>query len=272
MKALVNGQPADKIEVSDRGLHYGDGVFETMALRRGKVRHLAVHFERLERSCQALYLPLPDRSTLRDELDRLCEHHADAVIKLVVTRGSGPRGYAPPVDGQCNRVFILESWPSGLAERRAHGIAAMICKTRLGINPDLAGIKHLNRLEQVLAARELQGTPFTEGIMRDVSGQLVEGTRSNLFFVRAGELLTPVLDTCGVAGIMRGRVIDLARDAGVRVAIGGWPLAALADFEEVFVTNSIAGIVPICAIDDRQLAVGPLTRRMQALCDAGGEG
>ncbi len=267
---MVNGERAARIDPRDRGLQYGDGVFETMALVAGSVHYFDAHFERLQRGCRVLMIPVPDKALVLDEIARLQDDHKgceddNAVIKLILTRGAGDRGYAPPEQPAPNRILFLSAWPAGLHTQAMNGIPVTICRTRLGHNPGLAGIKHLNRLEQVLGAQEFAGSDYGDGIMLDTLDQVVESTRSNIFMVEKNRLITPALDQCGVAGIARGRILQLARDHQIEVNIENVQRDRLSHCDEVFLSNSIAGIIPVSAIEQRKIRVGPVTRRLQSL-------
>ena len=270
MKAMVNGEITTQIDVYDRGLQFGDGVFETMAVSEGVIRHFGLHFQRLERGCRALKLEPPERAALLQEINRLLAHdegHAagKVVVKFVLTRGAGERGYAPPEAPACNRILYLSQWPQNLEKQARDGIEITFCQTRLGLNPALAGVKHLNRLEQVLASAEIAGSGFTHGVMLDIRGQVIEATNSNLFIVEKKQLVTPSLEHCGVAGVTRERLLLLAAKNGIVASVETVSRDRLNDCDEVFLCNSIAGILPVTAIEQRRIDAGPITRELQAL-------
>ena len=258
---LVNGEARDQLSLQDRGLQYGDGLFETMAAVRGSVRFLERHLDRLEWGCERLGFTAPPREVLRAEIETLLSQTGRAVIKLIVTRGAGERGYRPDPAARPTRILTVHPWPAYPRECYA-GVEAKVCETRLGLNPALAGVKHLNRLEQVLARGELSGKPFREGIMRDVEGRVVCGTMSNVFVCTSGGLWTPEITDCGVRGIMRGVVMELARDRGIEAAERRIELEDMRHCDEVFFTNSLIGIWPAIRIDDRRYPVGAVTRSL----------
>lgn len=264
----VNGEETDRLPAADRGLHFGDGVFETMAVRDGSPRMLDRHLDRLSEGAARLGFTPPDRETLRAEALALGARADRAVLKLIVTRGSGGRGYAPPAASAARRVLILGPWRGRPDSEYRDGAAVRFCRTRLAVNPALAGVKHLNRLEQVLARSEWNDPAFAEGLMLDTGGLVIEGTASNLFLVEAGGLRTPDLSGCGVAGIMRSRVLELARSAGLEASAGPVPPGRLADAGELFLTSSLLGILPVSRLDERQLPVGPVTRRLMEMLEA----
>ena len=155
---LVNGVPTEMVPVQDRGFQYGDGLFETLAIREGRPLRWLAHMERLARDCAILGIPAPPEAVLAAEADRLCSEQQRCVLKLTVTRGCGGRGYAPPPEPEPTRVLALHDWPAYPRSFWNEGISAVVCRTRLAHQPQLAGLKHLNRLEQVLARRELAGS------------------------------------------------------------------------------------------------------------------
>ena len=178
----IDGVPAEALPATDRGLQYGDGLFETLALRAGRIVLLKQHLDRLQEGCERLGMAMPDRELLRRELSAAASDQSDAVLKLMLTRGSGGRGYRPPSEAKPRRILFLHPWPSYPAAWGEQGIRLHLCRTRLAHQPQLAGIKHLNRLEQVLARAEWdEADGFQEGLMLDLDGAVVEGTMSNVF-------------------------------------------------------------------------------------------
>ncbi|HEX9626359.1 MAG TPA: aminodeoxychorismate lyase [Acidiferrobacterales bacterium] len=263
MKALVDGRAADSLPLDDRGLHYGDGVFETVAVCAGRPLLWERHLERLRRGCARLGLLAPDAQGLSDELAALCRDAGPrAVVKLIVTRGGGGRGYAPPDDARTRRILLSLPWPDHDPLSAVRGVMVRRCRTTIGRNPLLAGIKHLNRLEQVLARREWRDE-FAEGLLSDADGCVIEGTMSNLFLVSRGTLITPDLSQSGVAGVMRAEVLEAARALGIAVAERGVPAAELAAADEMFLTNSLIGLWPVRRLDDRDFPIGELTQTLQ---------
>jgi 4-amino-4-deoxychorismate lyase len=238
----INGRRGTLIDCRDRGLQYGDGLFETMLVRRRRIRLLELHLERLTAGCRRLGLAVQAPGIER-ELARRARQCAEGVLKLILTRGRGARGYRPSGDERCTRVLSLHLLPAGPA--RGRPVHVRLCSTRLGINPDLAGLKTLNRLESVMARAEWRDERIWEGLMQDVEGSVVCGTMSNVFLRRGSTLMTPALDRCGVAGVMRRWVLEQAGDLRLRVWQGRLPVEAFRDAEEVFMTNAVAGVVPV---------------------------
>ena len=265
---LVNGVASEQVSVRDRGLQYGDGVFETVAVCRGRALLWEAHLERLRLGCDRLAIPMPESGVLQDEAARLCTGVTKGVLKIILTRGTGGRGYASGDAGEPTRVLSRFPWPAYEPKWAETGVLARLCETRLARNPRLAGIKHLNRLEQVLARREWEDE-VAEGVMRDEAGDVIEGVMSNLFVVSSGVLATPDLSYCGIAGVMRALVLEKAGAMGVPARIGRLTVDDLERCDELFFTNSIIGIWPVVRFENRYYRVGPMTRQLQgAISDA----
>lgn len=263
---LVNGEPANCLSSHDRGLLYGDGVFETLAVSGAQPRFWRRHVRRLQEGCRRLLIPFPEADRLLDEARRLIAGSESCVLKLIITRGPGGHGYRTPPDVQPTRILQLLPWPGSVpVHGEVSGAAVCLCKQRLGINPVLAGIKHLNRLEQVLARQEWDDPDIHEGLLRDPSGHVIEGTMSNLFVVKGSTLLTPDLTRCGVAGVMRSVVMDLAERLAVETVVREIRLVELEAGDELFLTNSLIGIRPIVRLEDAAYREGPVTRQLRAV-------
>ena len=265
VQVLVNGKPNDRVPTSDRGLLYGDGVFETIAVRKGQLHFWSEHLRRLQSGCERLGIESVDETQLMGECRSLMRPSQQAVIKVIITRGSGGRGYRLPEQIRPTRIVQLHEWPGYPASCTERGIKTRICRTRLGHNASLAGIKHLNRLEQVLARQEWNDPNIMEGLMLDSGGDLVEGTMSNLFMVKDGVLMTPDLQFCGVAGIMRARVLEMAAASSIEARVQRLDQSALLQADEVFVCNSLMGIWPVIGIDEHTFLKGPVITRLQTL-------
>jgi len=268
--AWVNGRRARRIDCRDRGLQYGDGLFETMRVRHGVVRLLEYHLERLYSGCRRLAIEPPAQGRLRGEIARVAALRRDAVLKLIVSRGVGARGYRPSGRERCTRILCLGALPPH-ADPRAP-VRLRICRLRLAANPGLAGLKTLNRLESVLARAEWRDPRVLEGLMLDTDGNLVCGTMSNLFVRRGSRLTTPLLDRCGVEGVMRRFVLELAPRLGLQPAMRRLRLQDLGAAEEIFMSNAVAGIMPVGEIRQRALRIRPAgfeaARALRAHLDA----
>lgn len=262
MTALVNGRQTSSVDVADRGFQYGDGVFRTLLVCRGQPLFLSRHLVRLEGDCRRLAIPFPDADVLAREAHFLSKTRPEGVLKIQITRGSGGRGYRIPEPALPTRVLTIHPSPDYPPAFREEGVAVRICRSRLGINPDLAGVKHMNRLEQILARAEWTDGEIREGLMLDQEGCVIEGTMTNLFWVKDGILSTPKLNRCGVAGVMRALVMESAPDLGRALVERSIPVDALHEADELFLTNSVIGIWPIRRIGVMDYPVGPVTREI----------
>lgn len=254
---LINGLPGESIAVLDRGLAYGDGVFRTLAVSEGRPEFWQKHMAKLASDCAVLGIAAPDAAALADDARRLLQGETQCVLKITITRGAGGRGYKPPDAPVPTRIVMRAPWPAYGPEMAAAGVAVRLCDTRLGLQPRLAGVKHLNRLEQVLARDEWSDPAIAEGLMQDSDGRVIEGVMSNLFVVKDGEVVTPDLSRCGVAGVMRGLLIESARIADLT-------LSEVRGADELFLTNSLIGLWPVRQFDGQTFEVGPMTQRWAA--------
>jgi 4-amino-4-deoxychorismate lyase len=262
---LIDGEPRDSVDANDRGLHYGDGLFETVAVRDAEPLLWAEHLQRLDEGCRRLGMAAPDPVTLGREAARAIGDRPRGVLKIILTRGTGGRGYRPAANAVCTRIFALYPEPDHEPGNWRQGVQVRLCRTRLGLNPSLAGMKHLNRLEQVLARAEWSDESVAEGLMLDPAGNLVEGTMSNLFLVVGGGLLTPALEHAGVAGVMRRKVLEIADELGIPREIGQVSLERLDQADALFLTNSLIGIWPVRRLEQRPLAIEPIPTRLREL-------
>jgi len=262
---LLNGRPEKAPLALHRALHYGDGVFRTCLIYSGQVIDIKEQTNKLAADALRLGLSIRGLASLRREAAALAEGKPRAVLKMLLLRSGAERGYRA-AGRAADRMLCRLPAPAFPARWWEQGITLFRTSFRLAAQPALAGIKHLNRLEQVLASRDWPAGAG-EGVVEDEQGRPLGGTRTNLFWVKDGVLRTPALDRCGVAGRMRDRVLDAAGGLGhaFRVEAGGW--SELEEADEVFVTNSLIGIWPVRALDKRRWTAGPLTRRLMDKLD-----
>lgn len=263
MSVRVNGEDASRVDALDRGLQYGDGLFETLAIRRGMARFIDWHLERLADGSRRLGIPMPDAALLRDEIAAAVPAER-GVVKLILTRGTGERGYRPPRQPRPTRIVQGLPWPAWDATACTDGVRVVWCRTRLGLNPGLAGIKHLNRLEQVLARSEWDDERVAEGLMMDVEGSVISGTQTNLFASIAGRWFTPALDRCGVAGVMRRAFMAWSAEQGDPVIERALTTAELAGAASLVLTNALIGAWPVRELAGNRYAVDPRAARFNA--------
>lgn len=245
----VNGDPHQNISPLDRGFNYGDGVFETARIVNGAIPLWQYHLDRLTASCQRLAIPL-DTNTVttyqRQLLKVVSEKEIDnGIYKLIVTRGAGGRGYQADENMIPTVSMGIFPLPSSRINLQDKGASVRLCRQRLSENRTLAGLKHLNKLEHVLARQEWSDE-FAEGILRDLHGNIIEGIVSNVFVITGKDLITPSLEFCGVEGVMRRVVIEeLSSRCHLNVLIKPVSLECLQAADEIFLTNSVFGLWPV---------------------------
>jgi 4-amino-4-deoxychorismate lyase len=264
LRSLVNGVPGELLSARDRGLQYGDGLFETVRCEHGGLCWFERHLARLRLGCERLGLEAPDGALLRAEAQLLAGMVPRALVKIILTRGTATaRGYRPAGDERGTRIVSVHDWPAAASDEFRVGLSTVV----LAVNPALAGIKHLNRLEQVLAQRAAGQLGLHEVLMPTVNGEVVSGSMSNLFVWRDDALQTPPVDQCGVAGVMRSLVFEAAARLGIVVQVAPVPVAALASMRAMFVTNIRLGVQPVHWYAGRRLAVDGRGERLQELID-----
>lgn len=266
---MINGEISAQVSVNDRGLHYGDGVFETLVALNGKLQHWDEHIRRLEMGCQRLKIQVPDAELLKNETHELIKqqntsNQSKLIIKMIVTRGIGKRGYKPPASTQVTRIITLYPYPEYPSQHFNEGVKITLCKIPLSCNPILAGIKHLNRLEQVMAQDEWDDPDIVDGIMLNNNQHVIEGTMSNIFWVSNNQLLTPNLTNCGVDGVTRTNILRLAKELQITIKINDFFMKDLLAADEIMISNSVFGILPVRAVDSHIFPVGPLTKQLMS--------
>jgi 4-amino-4-deoxychorismate lyase len=265
-RVLLNGSSAQQVSPFDRGLHFGDGLFETIACRHGRPRFLTLHLERLALGCERLGIETGSLPDIQTEVRALAGEVDRALIKVILTRGVAlARGYQASGREKATRITFRYAWPTETATESQVGVRVRTAQLRLGENPALAGLKSCNRLEQVLARAEWTDPAIAESILFSSSGRLVSGTMSNVFVVEGSRLRTPRLDLCGVAGVMRRVVLRETGRAGIPAQEEVLGVADLAMADEIFLTNARMGVWPVRELDGRVFEPGPVTRRVQQI-------
>ena len=259
-RTLVDGVPCATLSVQDRGLSYGDGLFETVRVIGDRAPLWSRHMARLADGGRRLRMAVPEPGALWNEVLAATAGLGEAVVRITVTRGIGPRGYAPPAEPVPTRIVAAFPMPTADPRLVAEGLRLRVCDLRLAAQPALAGLKHLNRLEQVLARAEWNDPSIHEGLLLDAEDRVVCATMANVFAVIGGTVVTPPVARCGVAGVARAEV--LAAWQGVHVR--DLALDELRSAQEIFLTSSVRGILPVQAVGDKVFASGPVARAMQA--------
>ena len=267
---LVNDEVTNKFHALDRGLAYGDGLFETMRYVNGQIPLLVAHMARLEKGCRALSIQFHSE-LFRKRLDQVIQHVqrstlSPVLIKMIVTRGLAGRGYFPADDGEATTVIATFPMSDVPISHSNEGIAVKICEASLPTNRKLAGIKHLNKLDYVLASREWQNEGFDEGLLLDENGNVVEATSRNIFAIKDGVLLTPSIDGCGVAGVLRAVILsEVSSDLALISREVSFAVNDLMESDEIFLCNSVTGVWPVQRVGGISLTnKNPVTKRIQA--------
>jgi 4-amino-4-deoxychorismate lyase len=257
----IDGERADSVPADDRGLQYGDGLFETVLLRGRKPRFFDLHLARLALGCERLRLPFQASEQLRADIGAAAADAPElAILKIIVTRGSAvQRGYAPGGETP-RRILTLFDCPA--PDWPPDGVDLHVASMTMADNPLLAGIKHLNRLDNVLAAREARDAHAFEALMTAGDGRIVSGAMSNIFFVSNGALATPTVDRAGVAGVMRSVVIRESSALGLPVSERHLTLADLKAADEAFITNARIGVVPVRRVGEHAFPMNTISRRI----------
>ena len=241
---LVNGRHSNTISVDDRGLLYGDGVFETILCERGKPVLFDGHIKRLQQGCHCLGLTQPKKQLILDEVIASADN-SDCVVKVVLTRGVRKRGYYyDKSDATSTRIIQRSELPKFPKAFYREGIKLYLCQYRLPNNNQLAGIKHLNRLDQVIARAEWE-SDYQEGVMLNQSEQVIEGTMSNIFVHKDNTWLTPYTNQAGVKGVLRDFVLESAKDLNIIVKEADLTIKDLQQADSMFICNSVIGIWPV---------------------------
>jgi len=264
----VNGLNVNHVPVSDRGLAYGDGLFETMLIVREDIPLWPLHHERLLKGLVRLQIAV-ESQRIRHVIDTALEAAKDVpadllILKLIVTRGESSRGYQ--VDSSVHSTLITQLSPLVLDVNKHEGVHVHCCEHVL-MPIAWAGLKTLNQLPYVLAAQERSHTHFDEGLLFTAEGELIEATARNIFIVKDDKIVTPIIDQCGVAGVMRQNIANkIAVQIGVEVIEQRLYKEDLFSADEVFLANSISGIWPVIECEKQRWLIGPITRSLQAMC------
>ncbi|NNC77609.1 MAG: aminodeoxychorismate lyase [Woeseiaceae bacterium] len=264
-----HGEQIDSIPIDDRLAQYGDGVFETIAIRDSRPRFWESHVARLESACDRIGLAMPARNILRRDFDRVLARTTAntgfATAKIIVSAGGSQRGYRrPPAEYANTLIGVFAAHPLP-ANYYTDGVSVFRCATPVSIQPALAGIKSCNRLDQVVGRAEWESDEYFDGLMCDADRNLICGTMTNMFVVRNNQIETPSLARCGVAGIMRKRIIELLSKNKISCTEVTLQLQALEDVDEVFISNSQFGVLPVRRFDSFEWPAGEATRSVMAL-------
>ncbi|CAA6817442.1 MAG: Aminodeoxychorismate lyase (EC [uncultured Thiotrichaceae bacterium] len=259
----VNGLASNVLPVTDRGLAYGDGVWETIVIREHQLKQLDKHLARLQKGLTALAIKNLDLSLVRDECHKLESKNENAIVKLIITRGDAQRGYAYDDTNPCRWILSTHELPVFPGSYEEEGVSLFQCDTRLAINPRLAGFKHLNRLEQVLARAEFTAE-YQEGLVCDYDDHVIEGTMSNVFVITEdNRIVTPDLSSSGIAGVARSCIIEHCHDLGQPVEVKPLVLHDMNNAKGLFLSNSVIKIWPVKQYQNKHFAIPAIIRTLQ---------
>lgn len=266
--SLINGSFDQTISAFDRGFAYGDGVFRTMQIQGGLPLNWPFHYQKLVADCAAIGIVCPSAELLMSDLQQLFPVHEfdeteTMVAKIIITRGESERGYAPPAVTIPTRVVIKSAMPQYPVSYGTEGVQLYPCETRLAIQPMLAGIKHLNRLENVLARMEWHEDTIFDGLLRDTQDNVIECTMSNIFARFGNHLYTPELSQCGVAGITRQHILVLGNILGLNISTVQMSLDKLLQADEVLICSSLFGAFQVTKIGAKSWTQQSLASRIR---------
>lgn len=264
---LINGLEQDALPASDRAIQFGDGCFTTARILDGNICLLEAHIRRLQLGCEKLMIPFTHWDTLRQEMCKLASGKQDGVLKVIITRGSGGRGYSAASCLSPTRILSVSAYPAHYSRWREEGVTLTLSPIRLGRNPMLAGIKHLNRLEQVLIRTHLEQTDADEALVLDSEGFITECCAANLLWRQGSEVFTPSLDQAGVNGIMRQFCLEQLARSGFRVVEVSAGEAALQTADEVVICNALMPVVPVRAYGQQRWSSRELFQFLAPICE-----
>lgn len=248
----INGKPVEHLSLADRAIHYGDGFFTTARVRAGRIELLPYHLDRLAQASDRLLFPAPDWRALTQEMQQIAHQQPEGVLKVIISRGSGGRGYSFAGCLAPLRIIAIAAVPPQYALWRQQGVNLTLSPVRLGCNPLLAGIKHLNRLEQVLIRAYLDNIADADDVVvLNQRGDVTECCAANIFWRKGTEVYTPGLAQAGVAGVMRRHIMTLLADSPFRLQVVEAGAAALTAADEVIICNSLMPVLPINRFADR---------------------
>lgn len=260
---IINDAAQPQIAAGCRALQYGDGVFTTIAVKNGQPQLWSLHLARLQLAITRLAIPAPDWQAITHAVYQQAAAYVEpAVLKLLLSRGVGGRGYAPVNCGE-PLVYLYHAAMPDYRQWQQHGLTVGVAQLQLSIQPALAGLKHTNRLEQVLLKQELAQTKFDDLLVMDLQGHVTEATAANMFYQLDGNWYTPPLHLTGVAGVMRQHILQRLPQIAERIL----PLAELASVQAVFLTNALLGIAPVRQLNNRVLPINAVQQlRQEMLC------
>ncbi|WP_017348077.1 aminodeoxychorismate lyase [Pantoea sp. A4] len=263
----INGLPADTINASDRAIQFGDGCFTTAAITGGKIQLLEAHLQRLKQGCLCLKLAEPDWMQLESEMRQAARGQQKAVLKVILTAGSGGRGYSRQGCGPTTRIISVAAWPQHYQQLAVDGVQLSISPIPLARSPLFAGIKHLNRLEQVLIRSHLDEESADDTLVLDTEGQVVECCAANLFWREGQQIFTPDVEQAGVNGVMRRFIMAQLASAGDVCHIVRCGPERLLMADEIVICNALMPVLPVRQLQHVHYHDRSLFHRLLGVCE-----
>ncbi|MBI6548182.1 aminodeoxychorismate lyase [Xenorhabdus lircayensis] len=248
MTYWINGNQCEHLPVNDRAVQFGDGCFTTIRVEQRQPILLPLHIKRLQKGVEKLFMPALDWLQLENHIKQVVKGCESGVLKVILSRGTGNRGYSIADTIEPTQILFLSSYPEQYITQRQKGVSLVLSPIPMGINPYLAGIKHLNRLEQILIKRFIEQSQVDEALVLDSDGLLVECCTANIFWRKGKNVYTPDLSQCGVEGIMRQKIIELLTKSDYNLSCVMRYPEALAHADEVIICNSLMPVIPVCQI------------------------
>ena len=264
---LINGIPQETLPASDRAIQFGDGCFTTARIAAGQICLLDAHLQRLQMACEKLLIPFVAWAELQREMVELARGNERGVLKVIISRGSGGRGYSAANCLHPVRILSVSGYPAHYDGWRREGITLELSPVRLGRNPHLAGVKHLNRIEQVLIRTHLEQTDADEALVLDREGVVTECCAANLFWRNGKDVFTPRLDQAGVNGLMRQFCLQQLAHSGYRVVEVHAREAVLAEADEMVVCNALMPVVPVRQYGSQRFSSRELYAFLASQCE-----
>lgn len=264
---LINGTEQQYLAVNDRATQFGDGCFTTARIIDGQIQFASAHLRRLQLACERLFIPFTDWQLLAQEMASLSQGRKDGVVKAIITRGAGGRGYSAANCVTPTRIVSVAAKPAHYARWQQEGVTLALSEIRLGRNPALAGIKHLNRLEQVLIRAGLEQTTADEALVLDSDGWVIECCAANIFWRQGNNVYTPRLDQAGVDGIMRQYCLRQLASSSFDVVEVNARQDALEQADEVIICNALMPVVPVRQWAEQHWAARDLYHFLAPLCE-----
>jgi len=244
---------ATPISSSDRAFNYGDGVFTTLLINEHKVELLPYHISRLEHDAAAIKLNIDIyalEAAIAEQVKAIESASSENaspkyVLKVHVSGGQAGRGYARSEDSEALIRFSQHPYPVHYDSLANEGVAVICAQTRLAIQPLLAGVKHMNRLEQVLVKHEVDDAGANDAIVCDTQDNIIEASAGNVFFYLNEQWYTPSLKGSGVNGVVRQCLIDSLLDDNCALNVGEYDPSYLRNASAVVITNALMGVMPV---------------------------